>query len=351
MSPRPKAKSPAQEGPARAGAKGHTFRVPDFYTVALRSLGVDPAALLQKAGLPPTLWTEGRGMVTTEQFFSIWRSLGHLSDDPAIGFKVLDAFPLEQHPPASLAAFHARTFRDGLQRLSRYKLLCCGSEEMRIVPRKDETSVEFQWPLAEGDAPDLLLDVSFASMLLMGRHGTGRPVSPLRVELTRPARHRAVYEARYGALVSFAARRDAIVFRSADLDLPFKTYNAALLDMLVPQLEKERNRIKAGKTVASRVTWVLRQLLAGTRPEVGEVAKELGMSRRTLQRRITAEGTNFRDLLMEARRQLARHYLSQPEIGTNEAAFLLGFEDTNSFYRAFRGWENATPGKWRMSHN
>ncbi len=75
------------------------------------------------------------------------------------------------------------------------------------------------------------------------------------------------------------------------------------------------------------------------------------MSRRTLQRRITAEGTNFRDLLMEAHRQLARHYLSQPEIGTNEAAFLLGFEDTNSFYRAFRGWENATPGKWRMSHN
>ncbi len=75
------------------------------------------------------------------------------------------------------------------------------------------------------------------------------------------------------------------------------------------------------------------------------------MSRRTLQRRITAEGTNFRDLLMEARRQLARHYLRQPEIGTSEAAFLLGFEDTNSFYRAFRAWENATPGEWRTSRN
>jgi AraC-like DNA-binding protein len=222
---------------------------------------------------------------------------------------------------------------------------------MRIIPRKDETSVEFQWPLAEGDAPDLLLDVSFASMILMGSHGTGRPISPLRVELTRSARYRAVFEARYGAPVLFASRRDAIVFRSADLDLPFKTYNAALLDMLDPQLEKERNRIKADKTIASRVTWVLRQLLAGTRPEVGEVAKELGMSRRTLQRRITAEGTNFRDLLMEARRQLARHYLSQPEIGPGEAAFLLGFEDTNSFYRAFRVWENATPGKWRTSRN
>jgi len=325
--------------------------VPDFYPVALRSLGVEPAGLLREAGLPPTLWAEGRGMVTTEQFFSIWRSMGRLSDDPAIGFRLLDAFPLEQHPPASLAAFHARTFRDGLQRLSRYKLLCCGSEEMRIIPRKDETSVEFQWPLAEGDAPDLLLDVSFASIALMGRHGTGRPVSPLRVELTRPDRHRTIYEARYGAPVAFAARRDAIVFRSADLDLPFKTYNAALLDMLTPELEKERNRIKAGKTIASQVTWVLRQLLGGTRPEVAEVAKELGMSRRTLQRRITAEGTNFRDLLMDARRQLARHYLRQPDVGTNEAAFLLGFEDANSFYRAFRGWEKATPGEWRTSRN
>ncbi len=82
-------------------------------------------------------------MVTTEQFFSIWRSLGHLSDDPAIGFKVLDAFPLEQHPPASLAAFHARTFRDGLQRLSRYKLLCCGSEEMQIVPGRTRPAWNF----------------------------------------------------------------------------------------------------------------------------------------------------------------------------------------------------------------
>jgi AraC-like DNA-binding protein len=202
-----------------------------------------------------------------------------------------------------------------------------------------------------GDVPDLLLDVSFASMVLMGRHGTGRLVSPVRVELTRQARHRAVYEARYGAPVMFGARRDAIVFHSSDLDLPFKTYNAALLDMLAPQLEKARDRIKAGKTIASRVTWVLRQLLGGSRPEIGEVAKELGMSRRTLQRRISAEGTNFRDLLLEARRQLARHYLRQPDIGTNEAAFLLGFEDTNSFYRAFRGWENVTPGEWRTSRN
>jgi AraC-like DNA-binding protein len=351
MTSRLQPKPAAKETAARPSARGHTFRIPDFFPVALRNIGLNPVLVLKAAGLSPTLWTEGRGMVTTEQFFSIWRAIGQLSDDPTIGYQVIDAFPLEQHPPASIAALHARTFHDGLERLSRYKLLCCGSEEMQITERKAETGIEFQWPFAIGEPPDLLLDVSFASMVLLGRHGTGKPISPVRVELTRAARHRAAYEARYGAPVIFCARKDVIFFRTIDLDLPFKTYNEAFLDLLNPQLEKERNRIKAGKTVASRVTWILRQLLAGNRPEVGDVARELGMSRRTLQRRITAEGTNFRDLLTEARRQLARHYLSQPNIETSEAAFLLGFEDTNSFYRAFRGWENATPGEWRTSRN
>jgi AraC-like DNA-binding protein len=89
------------------------------------------------------------------------------------------------------------------------------------------------------------------------------------------------------------------------------------------------------------------RLLGGHPPEICDVAKELGMSRRTLQRRITEERTTFRQLIGDARRELARHYVLQPALELAEVACLLGYEDPNSFFRAFREWEGTTPSEWR----
>ena len=75
------------------------------------------------------------------------------------------------------------------------------------------------------------------------------------------------------------------------------------------------------------------------------VAKELGMSDRTLQCRISDEGSPFRQLLNETRHELVRQYLVDPSVEITEAAFLGGYEDPNSFYRAFRSWEGTTPAE------
>jgi AraC-like DNA-binding protein len=87
--------------------------------------------------------------------------------------------------------------------------------------------------------------------------------------------------------------------------------------------------------------------MAGKRPSLQDVAQELGLSARTLQRRLTDAGITFQELVEETRRELARHYLKQRNVELNEAAFLLGFEDANSFFRAFQGWEGTSPTEWR----
>jgi len=79
------------------------------------------------------------------------------------------------------------------------------------------------------------------------------------------------------------------------------------------------------------------------------VARELGFSDRTLQRRIIDDGATFRQLLLEVRQETAREYLDRPEIDVTEAAYLLGYEDANSFYRAFRTWEGTTPARLRAA--
>jgi AraC-like DNA-binding protein len=90
--------------------------------------------------------------------------------------------------------------------------------------------------------------------------------------------------------------------------------------------------------------------MSGCRPDVLMVARELGMSERTLQRRITQQGTTFRQLLNETRHELVREYLRDDSVEITETAFLLGYEDPNSFYRAFRSWEGKTPAEWRSEN-
>ncbi len=318
------------------------FKISDGIEPALRAVGIDPVAVLRKCGLPLTLWSSRKGMVTTEQLFGLWRAAGELSTDPSTGLRMPGLVPPGQHHPVSIAALHARTFRDALQRLARYKILCCG-EEMRVTEERGECRVELHWILSREPAPPLLIDAVFALTLLLGQRGSGCVLHPLRVELARNTEHREIHESHYGCPVKFKARHNAIVFRAADLNLPFVTYNAALLEMLGTQLDQELAKRKAVQTPASKAKWVLRKLLGGDRADIVTVAKELGMSSRTLQRRITEEGTSFRQLVSDARRELARYYLALPSLELGETACLLGYEDPNSFFRAFREWEGMTP--------
>jgi AraC-like DNA-binding protein len=137
------------------------------------------------------------------------------------------------------------------------------------------------------------------------------------------------------------------VFRSDDLELPFATYNPELLATLKPQIDREIVCRRAQQTTSFQAKWVLKRLLGGEHADIHEVAKGLGMSSRTLQRRIAEEGSRFRELLSDARRELARLYLLQPSLGLSESASLLGYQNPNSFLRAFRVWEGVTPTEWR----
>jgi len=98
------------------------------------------------------------------------------------------------------------------------------------------------------------------------------------------------------------------------------------------------------------VKWVLKRILTGGHPYIQTVAGDLGMSHRTLQRRLTAEDTSFKALLTQVRHEQAREYLADPSLEITEVAFLIGYEDQNSFYRAFRLWEDDTPSNWRTDH-
>ena len=314
----------------------------------VKSVSIDPAFLFRKSGVPPNLYSSGDRMISSEQNFRLWHTLGEVSDDPAIGLRMTVLNP--PHHPIDIAAQHARTFGDALRYLALSAMLNF-SEPVRIVRTKNECSIGFTGALLNEAAPAPLLDVSFALALEIGRRGTQQPLHPLRVELTRKASHQHIYEAHYGCRVRFNAHRNTIVFRTSDLELPFTTYNAELLATLGPQVDHEIVRLKKRQSTSSRAKRVLKRLLGSQCTDIHEVARELGMSSRTLQRRMAEEDRSFRQLLSDARRESARIYLLHPSLGLSKTAALLGYEDSNSFLRAFRAWEGVTPTEWRASQN
>jgi AraC-like DNA-binding protein len=293
-----------------------------------------------------TLFQQEKVYVSTAELFALWRSVAELSPDPGIGLKLGAETRLARSHPAGIAVMCSRTFGDALQRLGRYKQLTC-PEEIRIRRTDQEATVEFYYVEAREAQPEVLVDMLLSWILSVGRQGTDGRITPLRLELSRPVKQRALLEDHFGCRVRFKADRNALVFRNSDLDQPFVTHNEELLDVIGTQLDSELKARHASNSVGDQVKQTLRQLLAGKRPTLQDVAQELGLSARTLQRRLTDSGITFQQVVEETRRELARHYLKQPTVELNEAAFLLGFADANSFFRAFQVWEGTSPTEWR----
>ncbi len=322
------------------------FRVSGTTFQKLEELGVSAAAVLRRAGLPQGYSKEPRVLLKTEELFALWRAIGEVSTNPAIGLQLGAETRTERFHPIGLAALSSENFGSAVQQMARYKQLTCPEE---ILQEKDdeEWSIQFHWLLADEVEPPVLNECCFAWVLSIARHGTGTRLSPLRVEFVRPRAHVKTIERHFGCPVVCGAGRNAIVFRVADAQRPFVTRNAELLEMLAPQFEEELKQENVDENFIERVRLAIQQKLTGRRPNIEDIADALHISSRTLQRRLQDEGSSFQRVLEEARHQLARHYLNNSVLELNEAAYLLGYNDANSFVRAFRTWEGVPPARWR----
>jgi AraC-like DNA-binding protein len=324
------------------------FRVSGTLVRRLEELGLAPIAVLRHAGLPMGLFDQAKIWITTEEMFALYRAIREISGDPGIGLKLGSEERIERYDPIAIAALYTRSFRDALDRMARYKRLTC-PEEIQIVERGNDCAVQFVWLLADQTEPATLIDVCFAWIVAIGRRGIGHGVNPKRVEFQRPESDRQLYEDHFECPVKFGARHNMLLFRSEDLARSFVTHNPDLLEMVAPQLDAELRQQLAHTSLKEQVKGILKKLLAGQRPRLEDVAVELSVGTRTLQRRLLAERITFQTLVEEARRELAQHYLLQSSIELNETAYLLGYEDPNSFFRAFHRWEGTSPGEWRSA--
>lgn len=324
-------------------------KIPAALWEGLKRAGVNRAEVTRRASLPLGA-VKDELPVTTQKFFGVWRAIEAASADPTIGLRIATGLDGAVMPPSFMASYHARDFRDALQRVARFKRLCA-PEDVSVQEDGDYAVVVVAWPHADGDAvPPALVDATMAALVELGRRGTSSPLVPMKVELARPARAKAALETYFGCPIRFRTSEDRLVFRRTDLDRPFGNYNQELLELLTPELDRQLERQTHSATVSEQIRWVLRRRLTAGRPDIRSVATELAMSERSLQRRLTDEGVTFQALLSETRHKLSLEYLADLSLSIVEVAYMLGYEDQNSFFRAFRQWEDVTPTTWRAKH-
>ena len=322
--------------------------VPGVLLDRLTLLGVDVEHVLRLAELPRSHFQTPKARLSTREFFALWRAIEGVAAAADFGLRLGSTRLSSQYDVVSMAALHSPSLGEALNKLARYKRLVC-PEQVAIEVAAGEARVQFIWLLADSSPPHFLIDATFAGTLDLARRGSEKPINARRIELTRPARQRALLERHFACQVRFDAPVDLLVFDEAVLATPFVTHNSDVLSLLLSGLEGALREESTQRSLADDVRGVLCRSMSGERPSVEKTAKQLGMSSRTLQRRLEGEALTYQGLLDEVRRDSARRLLANTDVDPEEVAFLLGFEEANSFNRAFQAWEGVTPKQWRGS--
>jgi AraC-like DNA-binding protein len=222
----------------------------------------------------------------------------------------------------------------------------CG-EQVHVDTTDHEARVRFDWPHVAQSPPTLLVEVTLASIVALANYGTGHALVPVRIELARTRGDEFMLQKAFGCPIQFDAPHDVLVLERAALACPFITSNAELVAMLLPVLESAVEEVSITRSLADDVRATLRRSMSGERPSVDKVAEAVRLSPRTLQRRLGELGTSCQSMLDDVRRDTARRLLTHTDLDACEVAFLVGFEELDSFTRAFATWEGMTPSRWR----
>ncbi|GHF55251.1 AraC-like DNA-binding protein [Deinococcus metalli] len=320
------------------------FAVELGWRTLLRDLNVRELAVLRRAGLPDDLFSRpGQGLDTGE-YFRFWLGLEAEVRDPLLPLRVMETITTELFSPPLFAALCSATLVQAAHRLATYKALIAPMElDVRASPSGTLTLTP-RWLEAVGDVPVIVTVTELAFFVRLARMATRDRVPALEVTLPDlPARsHMPAYTEFFGVRVT-RGERPSITFGATDAVRPFLTENAAMWQVFEPELRRRLSDIGDRASMGERVSAVLLELLPGGAAGIDVVAARLNVSTRTLQRRLDAEGVTFRALINVTREKLARHYLTRTVLSGAEIAFLLGFTDPNSFFRAFREWTGVTP--------
>ncbi len=330
-----------------------TFSVWPGWQLLMQDAGVNGANVLRRAKLPGDLFARESVRLDSATYFRLWEAIDEeagTAGGPA-PLRFAQKMSADWFDPELFVALCSEDMNGALARLAKYKRL---SGPMALKVQRDDrrTTAELEFLDRALVPPPVLMAFKLVFLVQLARLATRSSVHALRVGWPRP--HLAAADARAYADWFGAAVEDlpvpTVVFASEDTERPFLTANHGMWKFFEPALRQRLADLEKHASTVERVRSALLEALPAGELSMQAVCGKLGVSTRTLQRRLQEEGTSFQQTLDALRNSLAHHYLQNSSMSGAEISFLLGFEDPNSFVRAFQTWTGSTPQAVRLAH-
>jgi AraC-like DNA-binding protein len=323
-----------------------TYALDTTWRTLLADLSLVPANVLRRAGLPDDLLHQPSVRLEPTDYYRLWQSAEEEKGDAYFPLRVCEAVRAESFSPPLFAALCSPNLLVAAQRVAKYKKLI-GPMRMEVGEDRDVLTIEFIWLDGALTPPVSLVVMELMFCVTLARIGTREAISPIDVTMMELPSLSAPYDDFLGAHLRRGPSH-IVRFKKSDAQRPFLTSNEPLWAAFEPDLRQRLANLDASVSVARRVRAALHEAIPSGLTTMEAVARKLAVSKRTLQRRIEAEGTSFQQILKETRESLACHYLEKTSLPASEISFLLGFDEPNSFYRAFRSWTGRTPDSIRQ---
>lgn len=322
------------------------------YLKAAESCNVDYVPLLERAGIDPSLLADNNKRVPGVAMERLLALLIPASGDPCFGLHSARFVEPASYSVTGYLSMNCSTLRELLATIPVYE---------KIVGDMGVSTTEFlgkdvlqRWDCRFADASVKRHEVE---NVLASWHTYTRNFLHFDVALERsiwfehaaPASPALLenYHRVFECEVLFGQSASGIYFPQHLLDLPIPQADARLLRTLLDHADDVLAEVDAAQTLTDKVKYLLRPLLREQVPNSERVAAVLGMSSRTLQRKLSDEGRQYKDVLNELRLELALHYLQNTELSLDNIARELGYAEARSFYRSFKQWTGRTAGSYR----
>ena len=303
----------------------------------LRSSSIDPARLVQ---------VDGR--FDHEELALLQTRALDLTRDEALGLhmaeRILDsAFDLIAH-----LVSHAPTLREAINLCAQFQRLITDDSRITLQERRNSAAIHYHFPRSLERADRMQAEFVVAGFLRLARVIGGPGVAPQAAsfEHARPAHHRE-YTKVFGDVVRFEQRMTGLTFDRAILDRAQLHQHPELLSLLRGEAERALERVAVGLGPIDQVKRYLLARPPARIPDLSTAAQDLGLSTRTLRRRLAAGATTYRSLVRATLTASANQMLCDPRRSIRETARDLGFSNVGAFYRAFKRWTGMTPAQYR----
>lgn len=318
---------------------------------ALERVGVPRDRLLIATDLDPLRLDEYSARLPAADYDRIQIAAVELSRDEAFGLHLGEQATHTSFGLLGNLTVHATTLRQGIEGSIRYQCLLNDSLEPVLREEGEVASVRYPFPQVHSISDRLSSELAMTGLLRLIRMFVGPHARPRGVFFAHEApAYRAEYRRIFGGAEHFGHAFTGIEFERTWLARTQLFKNPELYAVLQRQAERSIGRLTRDGNMSELIQEHLASRDPREMPSMEDVARHLGMSARSLRRRLVAEGSEYKDLIARARTRIAKRLLEHPRASIHEIAYAMGFATPAAFHRAFKRWTGMTPNEYKSSY-